>query len=113
VARNHGGMRRGHTGQRRLTDWLGSGPHTTATALAAASVVLDQSFTGAQVDALTAFTIIRTVGLIGVRSDQVAADEFILGAVGGMVVRETARAGGVGNVPTPITEVDDDGWFLL
>jgi len=100
-------------GARRQTEWLGSAGFTVATAIAAATRILDQSFTGAQVSAITPFTIIRTVGTIYVRGDQVAADEFAMLGYGGMIVRESARAAGAGSIPTPITEIPDDGWFLF
>jgi len=100
------------SGQRRATEWLASADQTSAQDLAASTVAIDQALTGAQVSAISPFTITRTVGMVAVAGDQVAALEFPLMAIGAMVVRETARAGGVGNVPTPITEEGDDGWFL-
>ena len=99
-------------GPRRKTMWIGSADETGWTSLAAATVILDQAFTGAQVSAFAPFTIVRSVGQLAVKGDQFAADEQATMAMGGMVVREAARVGGVGNVPTPITEILDDGWFL-
>ncbi len=98
---------------RRATEWIGSADTTAWTNLAAGASIIDQALTGAQVSAISPFTVIRTVGLISVRSDQEVASEDVFGALGAMVVRETARAGGVGNVPTPITEESDDGFFLF
>ena len=110
-------MARGHVvlprrGQRRATTWIPSADSTDIQALAAGGVVLDQDFSGAQVDATGPFTITRTVGYIAVATDQAAATEFPFGAVGCMVVQEVARVGGVGNVPTPISEEGDDQWFV-
>ncbi len=45
------------------------------------------------------------------RSHQ-AAPEFPFGAIGGMVVQETARAAGIASLPTPISEEFDDQFFL-
>ena len=57
-------------------------------------------------------TILRTVGVLGVMSDQQAASEDIIGAVGFIRVSDTALAAGVASVPGPVTDVADDGWFV-
>ena len=57
-------------------------------------------------------TVLRTVGVLGVMSDQVAATEDIIGAVGMILVSDTAFAAGVASIPGPVTDVADDGWFL-
>ncbi len=97
---------------RRKTDWIASADITALTNLIGGGVVIDQSLTGAQVALIAPFTIIRTVGYVGIRSDQAGATETPFGAIGAMVVKETARAAGVASVPTPINEEGDDGWFL-
>ena len=99
-------------GHRRASNWLASFDITGSTTLAAASVRLDQSFTQAQIQALGPFTVVRTRGQIWTRSDQTAGSESAFGALGFMVVREQARAAGVGSVPTPLAEESDDGWFV-
>ena len=57
-------------------------------------------------------TIRRTVGVIGVSSDQTGGIEQQLGAVGYLVATSTALAAGVASLPGPVTERDDDGWFV-
>ena len=100
-------------GPRRATEWLGSADVTGFTALAAGAAVLDQSLTGAQVAIISPFTITRTVGMLAVTSDQVAATEQYFGAIGGAVVEERARAAGVGSLPIPIGDESSDSWFLF
>ncbi len=105
------GFRQGSLGIRRQTDWLGSADRTGVSTIAAAGVILDQSFTQAQIQALGPITIVRTIGYIALRSDQAALTEEPFGALGFMVVREQARVAGVGSLPTPIASEFDDGWF--
>ncbi len=58
--------------------------------------------------ALRPFTIVRTWALLNVASDQVAASEFVQGALGFQVVTETAAAAGIASLPTPLIETDAD-----
>ncbi len=62
---------------------------------------------------LRPFTVIRTRGMLGIRSDQVAATEDQLAAYGHAVVADQAVAIGVTAVPTPVTDNDSDLWFVL
>ncbi len=57
-------------------------------------------------------TVRRTLGQIFVRSDQVAAGEDVIGAFGLIVVSDIAAAAGIASVPDPVTEQNDDGWFV-
>ncbi len=57
-------------------------------------------------------TILRTIGSISVGSDQSAATEFQLGAVGFCLVTDTALAAGIASIPDPVTDVEDDIWFV-
>ncbi len=57
-------------------------------------------------------TILRTIGLLSVATDQVASSEQQEGAFGMIVVNDLAIAAGVASVPTPITNVDDDEWLI-
>ncbi len=54
-------------------------------------------------------TIRRTRGRLKV-SGQIAGE--VHGAFGGIVVNDLAFAAGVGSIPNPIAEANDDGWFL-
>ncbi len=62
--------------------------------------------------ALRPFTIVRTRVTLFVRSDQEAASEFQVGAYGHAVVSDQAEAIGVTAVPTPITDMASDLWFV-
>ena len=57
-------------------------------------------------------TILRTVGLMAIKSDQSIADEDQIGAFGMIVVSDTAAALGVTAIPGPISDADNDGWFV-
>ena len=57
-------------------------------------------------------TILRSLGSLFVRSDQLAAIENQVGAVGMIVVSDQAISVGITAVPHPVTDIDDDGWFV-
>jgi len=57
---------------------------------------------------LRPFTVVRTRGIIRVISDQVAAQEEYEGVVAAEVVTQAASIGGIGSIPTPLTESDGD-----
>ena len=57
-------------------------------------------------------TVRRTLGEVGISSDQTGAIEQQLGAFGCIVVTDTALAAGVASLPGPATESSDDGWFV-
>ncbi len=78
-----------------------------------ASPVLLASFASAGTsDLLGPSTIVRTRGMFHVISDQQAAVETILGAFAMEVVSDSARAAGVGSIPTPFTQGADEGFFV-
>ncbi len=84
----------------------------TSTALAGAgSGVLFGGYS-ADVLALRPFTIIRTRLLFHVASDQVAATEDRLTAIGMAIVTDQALAAGIASVPTPMVDAASDAWFL-
>jgi len=62
----------------------------------------------------TAFeeTIVRTRGTMSVITDQAAAGEDQIGALGMIRVTDRAIAAGIASIPGPMTDGDDDGWFL-
>ena len=99
---------------RRPTNWIASADISGFKTLGGASVVLDQSFSAAQISAIDAMglTVVRTRGTLWVQSDQVVASEEPFGALGFMVVKDAARVAGVASLPTPITEEFDDGFFV-
>ncbi len=57
-------------------------------------------------------TILRTVGSLHVKSDQVVATETVIGALGMIIVTDQAFSVGITAMPDPITDQEDDGWFL-
>ena len=101
---------RGFSPVRRSSIWLGSAVQTAVDSLAAATVTLDQSIVGAQIQALGNGTIARTRGTLWVASDQVIAQEDPFGALGMIVITEAARVAGA--VPGPGTTPDADQWFV-
>jgi len=62
--------------------------------------------------ALRPFTIVRTHLTYLVLSDQAAAAETQIGALGIAVVSEQASAAGIASLPTPVTEQGSDMWLL-
>ena len=58
-------------------------------------------------------THLRTVGVLGVQTDQTAADEEQFGAMGMIQVNDLALAAGVASIPGPITDIADDGWLMF
>jgi len=107
MARSHGRFRVAR-GQRRATFWGRSPADTGVTGLAAATAVLDST----AVSADPGETIVRVRGMISIRSDQLAASEDVVGAVGFAVASDQAVAVGVGSLPTPYTDQDSDLWFV-
>jgi len=57
-------------------------------------------------------TVLRTLARFVVRTDQVAATEFQIGALGLIVVSDQAISVGITAVPHPIADIADDGWFV-
>ncbi len=58
-------------------------------------------------------TVRRTRGRIHARSDQAAAHEEHLGGFGMIVVTDIAVAAGIASIPDPVSEGNDDGWFVF
>ena len=101
-----------HSSSNRRTpnrNWTGI--EIEGTAVPAASKVLLASLTLSNpgIDE----TVLRTIGQFGVRSDQSSATEVQIGAVGMIVVSTTALATGITAIPSPITDIEDDGWFMF
>ncbi len=57
-------------------------------------------------------TVIRTRGLIGIVTDAPTASEVQPGAFGMVVVNDLAIAAGAASIPGPVTDQDDEGWFV-
>ncbi len=98
---------------RRQTQWIGSSDSTAAGVAGAANVVFDQVLPESALLDLYPFTIVRTRGILWVKSDQVAASEEPFGALGMAVVPERTHAvGGVTALPAPIADESSDVWFI-
>jgi len=96
---------------RRMSQWLASADVVADQALAAGSILFDQSLNATAL-ALRPFTVVRTRGELWVRSDQIAANELPFGALGFCIVSDTATALGVTAIPAPIISEDSDLWFV-
>ena len=83
--------------------------NATYTAVPVASKVLLGSFT---VTLDLDETILRTVGILSIVTDNSAASEEQIGAFGMILVTDAALAVGVTAMPGPVTDADDDGWML-
>ncbi len=99
------------TGPRRKSVWLAFQPGQDT--ITAASTALFVGQLSAADLALRPFTIVRTRGVIHYRSDQVAASEAYGMNYGMAVVSDQASAIGVTAIPTPVTDMSSDLWFLM
>ncbi len=107
--RNRSVVHRVGRAPRRESVWLEFAP--TSTTVAASTAVLVFSLNAAAL-ALEPFTVIRTRGLLQLTSDQEAAAENSRLGFGIAVVSDQATAIGVTAVPTPITDMGSDLWFV-
>jgi len=93
-------------GTKRQTDWVGQIPRTAFQAVAGSTAAIISTFFPG-----FGLTVVRTRGLFGWRSDQQAANEDQMGAVGIGLVSEQAAALGITAVPHPSTDSGWDGWL--
>jgi len=95
-------------GSRKATDWSASAAQVGSVAIAAATKALLQTF----VPIAGGETVIRTRGTFSVASDQFAASELQIGALGICIVSDIAAAAGAASIPGPATNADWGGWFV-
>ena len=57
-------------------------------------------------------TVRRTRGLVMIESDQDSSAEDQMGSFGMVVVNDLAIAAGAASIPGPVTDANDDGWFV-
>ncbi len=70
------------------------------------------TMTQAQLERFVPCTITRTVGLMVVSADtDFITNQVYSGAAGACVVREEARAAGIGSLPQPFGSAEDEMWF--
>ncbi len=98
-------------GSRRQTDWGISIQTNAEVNIAASTSALVASAAAATLAPFAPFTIVRTRGVLWFGSDQEAADEIQIGAMGLAIVSEAARAAGAASIPGPMTDATFDGWF--
>ena len=101
---------RSNSAPRRKTQWI---PLTPAIdVIATASTALLIGSLNAAALALRPFTIVRTRGFWSINSDQISASEDFDCSFGIAVVTDQAVAIGVTAVPTPVTDIASDSWFM-
>ncbi len=107
----HRAFRRGAAAisAKRQTSWFELQPQRNSFSSAGGTILF--SLTAAEL-ALRPFTVVRTRLLVSIESDQLIADEIQIGALGLAVVSDQANAVGVTAVPTPITDMASDLWFV-
>ena len=94
-------------GSKRHGQWSASVPQVGLVSLAGSRVLLSQVFVpfdGGE-------TVIRTRGLFGYQTDQAAASEQYMGAIGIGIVSEQAATLGATAVPAPDTDSGWGGWL--
>ena len=94
---------------RRETLWVPISPVTTV--LSASQVALVYTASAAE-DALRPYTVVRTHLYLAIVTDQLAASENQQMAIGFAIVSDQASGIGVTAVPTPITDLGSDAWYL-
>ena len=100
-------------GPRRQTEWLSlAAPDAFTTLNPNSKIQFSTGLTATELDKLP-FTITRTIGLLVVKSDQVAVQENTFGAMGICVVSERALTVGITALPDPLTEANADFWFVF
>ena len=96
--------------QVRESLWIGLGANVASLAAASSATILNSLNAAAL--ALRPFTIVRSRGFFGIRSDQIAADENYDVALGFAVVSDQALAAGITAVPTPHTDIGSDLFYV-
>ncbi len=89
--------------------WLGGAPLVSAFTVGGGTIL---GTLNAAALALRPFTIVRIRQTLAWKSDQTAATERQIGAVGFAVVSDQAVAIGITAVPTPVTDLASDLWML-
>ena len=101
--------RDGRTARRQMI-WL-AGTYLEDTLASAGANTLVASLNAAAL-LLRPFTVVRTRGIVGIRSDQGAVSEVQQAAIGLIVVKDVAVVAGISSLPTPVTD-DSSDWFTL
>ena len=99
-------------GGREVRETLWNDVTSTATIISGPQGVALLNVTGALLLGLRPFTVVRVRGVIHMESDQTAGAENQAAALGYAVVSDQASAIGITAVPTPITDIASDAWFV-
>ena len=105
IRRNFSGPR----GARRATEWTG----TLEAAVTFSGVAAGVKSILLTADQLAPSTIVRTRGIVTVKSDQFAATEDQIGALGVGVVTTTAAGIGATAVPGPMSDESSDIFYVF
>ena len=97
-------------GKKRLSSWISIAVSNDTIATASTAVLIATA--NAALKALMPFTIVRTRGILSVRSDQQSASETFHAILGMSVVQAQATAIGVTAVPTPATDDGSDSFYV-
>ena len=89
--------------------WLNAGIALSTVTAGTATLL---SVMNAAALALRPFTVVRNRIMIWVQSDQTGTTEFVQGAFGQIVVKETASSIGATAVPSPLAETDAE-WIVF
>ncbi len=108
--RRSGFIQRGGV-RRRESLWL-SGVFADTQLAAGSTATLVTSLNAAAL-ALRPFTVVRTRGWLGIRTDQTGASEDFQANFGIAVVSDQAVAIGITAIPTPVTDSGSDLWFAF
>ncbi len=100
-------MRR--SGNRRETSWFGIALTITSLGDSGTSLLAALNALGL---AKRPFTIVRTYLEVMVTSDQITSTETGVGAIGMAVVSDQASAIGITAIPTPVTDLASDLFYL-
>ena len=95
--------------QKRLTSWFQFQPVRTVLTASGGTLIFSLN---APALALRPFTVVRSRFELWIQSDQEAVSENQCAAVGMAVVSDQAVAVGVSAIPTPITDMGSDLWFV-
>jgi len=99
---------RGRLGTRRETSWFPI--DFVFSGVGVAGVILNSLTTTEK--AKRPFTILRTHLEVRMASDQIVASEVQLAGIGLAVVSDQASGIGISAVPTPVTDLGSDLWFV-
>ena len=95
-----------HGSHKRLSTWIGLADQAyVAVASGGATIISSTVF-------VEPSTVVRTRGVVSIRTAATSADTSIVGAIGVCFVSEEVLAIGITAVPEPFSDADWGGWFV-